>query len=267
MKQRILSILVLLGAACAVSADVEPATAELQVRSEWWPDRVTVNEPVEETLNGQTIKPGRLGFVVRLVGDDVLIDFGRYGVIQLPIAQTDFVDRSQELRGVRDWQHLGNWTAQFHTKLMAAKPTGFQTLPIKVYDDKDYFLIFYLDHSSDEGQQILSWMRDSKGINELPSNVCLMLIPDEHNTQDYLLELIAYEYPGLTLVYPLAKPYRTILNHQPEGAMMTVIDKNGRAIVDPIKLENGDDLEAKFSELQRGISQDVDIRKTLSNAQ
>jgi len=251
----------------AATAQADLAVQELQMRSEWWPEKITVKEAITGPLNGREIKPGRQGFVVRLEGEEILADFGRFGVIRLPVDNTNFVEASQELRDDRQWDDIGLWTAQLRTKLMKPKMDGFGPSPISQFEPVNYFILIYLDSQTPEGQAILNWSGRSEAVKELPESQCLALIPADENSQDLHLELLAYQYPGHTLIYPLANPYRSILHHNPGVAAISVIDKNGRQVFPTASISTETDLNALFDELQRRISQDEERRQNIIDAE
>ncbi len=246
----------MLGAAGADNVSV----SEQELRSEWWPPFVRLEKPLELQDSNKVLQPGRRGVMLRVEGNNVLVDFGRYGIQRLPFDDTDFEQQYEELSKTRSWSSHGLFTKLYGTRFY--HPDGWVQLRQEDIAGKDYFLIAYADLQDADDQKLIQqfdraiyqeWQPDSVGSYLIPLNA-----PEQASLAELLID---YNVSVPTMPTFLALSHVDTFFHQPVGFTVALIDKNGRLIAryDATDIEDLDrfksDLSKQISEARKAVSQ------------
>ena len=132
-----------------VDIDVEdPFTAE-EIPSPLWPTYVRITTEAHEADNNLP-KNGTRGVLQRCEGDQLVVDFGRHGVMRVPVENTDFYERAAKLMLGETSKQFPNLVQQIGTKLMRFSTDGEPThVAFDEAKEKKYFLFVYLGEYED----------------------------------------------------------------------------------------------------------------------
>ncbi|WP_309399572.1 hypothetical protein [Cerasicoccus maritimus] len=237
------------------------ASDQWELRSEWWPQFVNLAEPVNLKEGDKTLREGRRGVLVRVEGEVVVVDFGRFGVQRLPIASTNFAELFAEESATRKWTDHGLFTKSYGSRFY--HPEGWVQFKQKDIVVKDYFLIAYADLDTVDGRLGMvvfddnllgDWSLSKTQPLFIPQNIA----PEEaEKLNDQLVEL---KIQTPTMPSFLADGHVTAFAHKPSDFTAVLIDKNGR-VIGRYEIESTKDIQAWRSELEQAIRED---RKSLS---
>ena len=126
------------------AAVVTPGT--LLENDRFWPYQVVLTEPLAPRGGSSVaLRPGLRGVVVRYQPDgNVRIDFGRDGVVEVPLAKTDLVERVNRVRLGEERKISPNLTHAIGPRLVTTiDPAGPGTIPFEeTFAARGYLAVF-----------------------------------------------------------------------------------------------------------------------------
>ncbi len=208
--------------------EAPPTTLELAADSSLWPFRLSLSEEALERGKAMGISGLVPGIVIRLEGQDALVDFGREGLYRLPLEDTDFRERALEVRrggGDKDLPNFIRYTANIFARIT---PGGKrENIPVDKMEDLPHFVVAYVDQRLfDEPTAVEAFRATSAEL--LERGIWTLTIPTD------LIFFIALKDVDLPLVFclpHLCGPTVTMLAHEPgDRAKFVLIDAEGKVL-------------------------------------
>lgn len=130
----------------AADATAPPVTEENVFASErFWPYRVALTESFQSET-GRTLRKGLIGVLIRMeAGGSARIDFGRHGLIEVPIALTDLVDRANQVRTGTLPKSGPNFVWAVGNRMLEANGGEPEPAPVDAMLSKRAFLAVFAD--------------------------------------------------------------------------------------------------------------------------
>lgn len=233
----------------------------LYQRSDLWPPRIELVQAVKaEGTNGPIdLKSGRTGILIRLEWKSdalmALVDFGRQGLVSVPLNRTDIATRAEAIREGSRTKAYANWTMMLGRGLVDPTTNGGK-VPLKSLKEFNRFLIVYIKKDEVDLPAVGEFL-DS--INPVAENegVLPLIIPvgygSNHNELAQLLRESGIESPFMLNF--LAKGYVNVLGHDPGPfPYFVLVDTNGKTLLKD-RLNEGKDDAAK--QLIKGTSENL----------
>lgn len=175
-------------------------------------------------------KVGFRGTLIRIEGDQLLVDFGRHGLMQVDPHQTNFFD--QVMAGIKnqDAKEFPNLALQIGNKLMRfdrGKESG--AIRFEEIEGKSLYILLYLDqYSPDQAQDLLDFGVAYSDLEDRYPGLIVVLMPNDRTYYDFGATS-GYAVP---MIAPhLRKGYIDSLAHQVETyPTLVACDANGKIL-------------------------------------
>jgi len=155
----------------------------LYEESSYWPTRVQVDEEVVGQTHGNKVEPGAEWTFLRYQGGDCIVDMGHNGIHAVDAKNTDLLDRMRHYQKTRKFPFQGLFTFR-STKSFYMPESPEKGLELGVFDEYDYFVLFYFEYSHEEpaSQLIGEFLRAEAKTLERDNRAKVLLLP-ENNVQ------------------------------------------------------------------------------------
>ena len=209
-------------------ADEGGTTIDYLQASDYWPESVTLVRDVM-TTDGVSLKQGRSGVLIRAENGELVVDFGRYGVVHLSPSDTDFYERAPETKPDKD----GQWAlfSRYVSRAFCDPDTRKQCQPGQ-YDQSGFYAVFYTDFGGPEWTNSASLIHaltptllETKSIGVQP-----LIVPMDSSIEEMSEDMEETGVPAPTMMFFLSKGYQLAWDHHPEQWPVVVIDRNGYVI-------------------------------------
>lgn len=211
------------------------AATELEHLPHAWPYRVQLQEDLEIPEKGDTKLPQHLaGILIRVEGDQAIIDFGRFGLYPVPFHVTNILQLANAIndgRMVKDRPNYGNMVAPRLIEPDPDFPGAWRKFPsIEALDTRGFAFIYLsrleqLDTLFACAREALSSAGDKAAV--------LILVPlFEGSYPEIQQRIMASGLPLKLFVEHLREGYIHALHHEPEedSDSVVVTDLDGKII-------------------------------------
>ncbi|MGB0333887.1 MAG: hypothetical protein ACPGGN_00840 [Opitutales bacterium] len=236
--------------------------SNLHILSKYWPSRVTLTEEVifSSEDDALTIPEGWSGILSRVEGEMVLIDFGRDGVRQVRIDQTDILDSAEQLvEKASDREDFRNdlyITRLYNKFFVLEEDREFRSTQLYDFEDVNYLLVCYVDFKIESSSgELLALQEHSELLQELGVlPVALALDIDDDDLLENVFQ-IGWHYP---VMYGWITPsYLKMFAHQRQShGYSALIDSNGRLL-------NESDLSELIEEIQLQVENESALQQSI----
>lgn len=227
-----------------VQTNTESASLSLNtVPSTLWPAFVTSKKPIE-TIDGMIIPANYRGTLIRCENNQLLVDFGRYGVRRIDTLNTDFKHEMEKLLSGEKVKEYGNLTLQIGNKLFAFNRSRNQSvLKLEEVAPKDFFILIYLNqYNSNEAQDLIDLAEAYTELTTVHPKVIGVIMPEDEAIYDFAFTV---SYPIPLITPHLRKGYRASLSHGADNSVKIVLcDLNGDILYQSDALQTTDLAEA-----------------------
>lgn len=170
-----------------INRDAESASAERlrAIPSAFWPKYVEPTEPI--LLDGSTIREGLRGVLLRCEGNELIVDFGRWGIHSIDPNKTNFFENVLALMKGEQNKDFPNLTLQIGNKLMHF---GEDNQPKRIHmdavRDSKYFLLLYLgDYDNNTAEAVYEFGLRHERLKELVPSLTAVVMPVERKFYDF----------------------------------------------------------------------------------
>lgn len=132
----------------------EPAAAavteqNLLVSERFWPYQLAATEALPPVADGQPVQAGDVGVLIRVEAPGVArVDFGRDGLREIPVAQTDLVERANRIRAGELAKLAPNFLLAIGPRLVDSAADALRPLPYAAVAEQRGFLCVFADPGS-----------------------------------------------------------------------------------------------------------------------
>lgn len=197
--------------------------------SSLWPQFVETTRDIE-VADSKTIKNDTRAVLLRVEGDELLLDFGRNGISKVNPKDTDFYTRVHEFMTGTSTKEFPNFALQIGNKMMTFG-RGSESGPIRFKEAEAleiYILLYLQDYDPDFAQELFNFGLAYDDLKEKWPSIEVVLMPRDRKFYDF----------GATVGYsvPFIAPhmragYINSLQHgidTPPG--FVAVDNNGRIL-------------------------------------
>ena len=213
------------------SADTGAYMQELEVRSEWWPERVVLVEDFTYEVDDEShqISAGSRGMLIRIEQGEAIMDFGRDGIRAVPVDMTDIPASLENEDELKTWEESGHILSQISNKFFW--PDNMDKVLAQHFVPVDYLFIVYQDVGSESGIEATdALMEVYPDIRAVFSQLEFVTIPLDETTEEVLPDLKGSE-PAWPVMLPfLAPSYTYVLHHDVTEQTGVLMDKNGKVL-------------------------------------
>ena len=196
-----------------------------QLPSSLWPHFVSVKDA--EALS---IKEGSRGTLIRVVEDQLLVDFGRNGLLLLDADRTDFLQHiTDRISGSED-KEFPNLAMQIGNKLIRFDlGTKSGAIRFEKIEHKTLYVLLYLDqYSPDLAQDLLDFGAAYTSLEQQFPGIIAVLMPEDRKFYDFAATT-GYQVPMITP--HVRKGYMNSLTHAVDHYPALIIsDANGKIL-------------------------------------
>lgn len=196
-----------------------------QLPSTLWPTFIQLQDS-----NSLASKVGFRGTLLRIEGDQLLVDFGRHGLMQVDPHQTNFFDQVMADIKNSNSKEFPNLALQIGNKLMRfdrGKESG--AIRFEEIETKALYILLYLDqYSPDQAKDLLDFGVAYSRLEERYPGLIVVLMPRDRTYYDFGATT-AYAVP---MIAPhMRKGYMDSLAHNVENyPAFVVCDANGKIL-------------------------------------
>jgi len=194
-----------------------------------WPQYVVNRVPVH-TDSGKVISPQNRGTLIRCEGNELLIDFGRYGIIRISPEKTDFYDTLGKLVNGSLSKTYPNLTQQIGNKLIRFDlKKGGQQIPMDLVKNTEVYVLVYLAEITQERVQPLLDLGEAyKDLSAKYPQLTMVLATQNKKAYDFAYT-VDYSIP--MIIPHMAASYIQCMGHKPSSQTMIVLaDPNGHIL-------------------------------------
>lgn len=153
-----------------------------QIPSALWPTFIELQD-----ASGLTVKEGARGTLIRVVGDELVVDFGRMGMATIDFRQTNFLEEiTKRLSGAEE-KDFPNLALQIGNKLLRfdrGKESG--AIRFEHVENKILYILLYVDqYQPDLAQDLLDFGVAYTDLEELFPELILILMPNDRTFYDF----------------------------------------------------------------------------------
>jgi len=195
----------------------------------FWPFQVALRSAWTPPGGSHTLQPAFPGVLIRVLpGGWARVDFGRDGLFEIPLSQTDLLERADRIRLGRDPKQAPNFLYSVGTRLLDASREPLQDLPYAEADARDLFLLVFAEPNEAALAPIaaaLAPMRDREGL--------LTIFFPEGRVPDAEVQRVlrALDWPVAFVYDHLAEPYaKTLRSADTPSPSVLLLSEEGRLI-------------------------------------
>lgn len=200
--------------------------------SKYWPTRVHLKDTVEVEHKGKliTLNPRFRNTLVRIEGDQVILDTGRFGIHSFPIAQTDALEVAQSI-ATGSIQKPDGIIAQKlgYSVFRISRSAEFVGVPIEEFRSLEYIILLYADATehSDSDKLILKLIAEYEEHIANNDKAEILMV----NLDNDFPPVIEREYTPFIMTYRHSSAgFRNALYHKPEAPTLVLVDPDGKVL-------------------------------------
>lgn len=202
-----------------------------QIPSAFWPQYVSTLREISPSLSkGKVIPSGVRGTLQRCEANEIVVDFGRFGITKLKPELTDFYEQMLDLIKGRKKKEYPNLTIQIGNKLMTFDPDQGKPGPIdfEFVRNSGVFVLLYLDTYNVEDAPYLNRLGDAyTSLRAAYPSITGVIMARERSIYDFAFT-IGYSIP---LIAPhFREGYIKSFAHLPSYPELIMVDANGRVL-------------------------------------
>lgn len=211
-----------LGSVAGIKTSVE------QLPSALWPGQINA---IQNIIEGEKKVPiGSKGILQRCEGNDLVVDFGRHGIVTVHYSQTNFVEELSKLLNGEKVKDFPNLTIQIGNKLMTFG-RGDQSGQIHMDEVKatKVFIILYLDiYNPKQALDLYKFGLAYETLKRRYPDITALIMANDGNYYNFGFT-IGYKVPFISK--HMRKGYINSLYHQPPSyPHLLLADPNGRIL-------------------------------------
>jgi hypothetical protein len=195
----------------AADPDAPPVTEENLLASErFWPYRVGLTGPWQPAREGASLRPNAVGVLIRVEPSGMpRIDFGSAGKYEVPVAGTDLLERSNQIRLGAVEKRFPNFIHAIRTRMLDPRAAPLRPLNVEEVTGRSGFLCVYADPAAEDFGELaraLIPLRERHGV------LTILFPQGVHGDAAVGAQLRSLEWPVPFLADFLSEPYtRTLL--------------------------------------------------------
>ena len=226
----ILLVFVLAGPLQALQAGTEGDTLidDLENLSDLWPEFIRLREPVVSPETGRPIGQHLRGVLVRIEGGEVIADFGRNGILRLPLEATDVVSRATALSRLPKREYglvTGSIFNKFY-RLIGATPVQCKR---EEFNGIEYLLFVYAEPTEGEFSRFYAELSSKlASVDDETGNFIVLLIPTSQSHEAIYESLVRADFRWPVMFHYLSSGYRGSMVHPISSYPgLVLVDVNG----------------------------------------
>ena len=229
---------------------------ELEARSDLWPLNVQTTEEIQAPEGVRTLKTGTRGILLRVENGKVILDTGRWGILAIPIAQTNILELAHKVASEEVPKQQGNVVSMLGGKFFDPQDERYQPFPYFEFQSIDYFLFYYTNSQDEACIHLNETLRsDYEAIKEAFSEVEILMIPLDESNEAMLKAIKEQQIPWPTMFHYMAKGYQNALHHEPkELPCLVLTDANGKVLAHSLKDYDQNNPEAVLALLKEKLT-------------
>ena len=209
-------------------AELGEVTQQSLLESErYWPYHVTLVEPSKPDGREKPLAKGTSGVLIRVERSGMArIDFGRHGLYEVPVAQTDLIQGANQVRKGELAKDFPNFVLAIGPRML--DPAGMTARTAASLADLDRFLCVFADPAG-EGFTALAQALASL---PAPAGTRMVLFSQGTSTDAQLGErLRSLDWSGSFVLARLARPYtRSLLDEGTPMPFLQLVTSEGRVL-------------------------------------
>jgi hypothetical protein len=207
-----------------------PVTQENLLASErYWPYHVALTRPYASGGGRATLAPGLAGVLIRIEeGGVARIDFGRDGLAEVPVAETDLVANAERIRLGELAKDSSNFVLDIGPRLVDPAADALRPFGLREAGEYDAFLCVFADPGAASFDGLAAEMKALT----MPERVLTLLFPQGHHPDPELRErLRSLAWPVPFVMDHLAEPYsRSLLPDGAAAPYLLLVSREGRLL-------------------------------------
>ncbi len=204
--------------------------ANLVESERFWPYQVALTKPSPPTHSSATELPaGSLGVLIRVeVAHQARLDFGRDGLITVPVSATDLIARANAIRTGATVKTAANFAFAIGPRLVDADSEAPVRLEFAKSMDRAGFLCFFTDPTAPSFPKLAGALAPLAGRD----GVLAVLFPQgEHVDSALHTQLRAAGWKGAFVVNHLSEAYtRTLIDSAIKAPTLALYSAEGRVL-------------------------------------
>ncbi len=234
----------------------EITAEDLEQKSDLWPKFVHLRQPVPASQSGRMIPTSLRGILVRIEEGLVIADFGRNGLVKVPIAATDVQEQAARLRQSPS-RAFGLLTDSLFNKFYRLDDGD----PVQCGKDEfqgiRYLLFIYAEPTRDDFATFYEKLSSELGEGQLSAELRVLLIPTSTSHEDIYRGLLRAGYKWPVMFHYLSEGYRASLAHPlTVYPGLVLVDDNGRILDTWESRAGADPLETFLNSIADTIARD-----------
>jgi hypothetical protein len=181
----------------------------------FWPYRVALVRPWSVPGREQPIDPGTLGVLIRVeAGGVARLDFGRDGLHEVPIAETDLLDRANQVRRGEIDKMAPNLVLAIGPRLLDPGSTPLRPIGMVAASRAAGFLCVFADPAAPDFAELVASLEPLRG----REGVTTVLLPQGEHRDGEVAERIRSLGWAVPFMYDrYSEPYRRSLLREGTG--------------------------------------------------
>lgn len=196
-----------------------------QLPSALWPTFVVL-----EDSEGLSAKTGARGILIRVVGDELLVDFGRDGLMTIDPRRTNFLEAIKQAISDHEEKDFPNLALQIGNKLMRFdRGENSGAIRFKHVEEKVLYILLYVDqYSPDLAQELLDFGAAYADLEDRFPELIVVIMPNDRTFYDFA----ATTGYGVPMITPhVRRGYINSLAHRvSDYPAFVACDANGKVI-------------------------------------
>ncbi len=195
----------------------------------FWPYRVRLKRAAKPEGASREIDSDVLGVLIRVEpAGTARIDFGREGLVTVPVADTDLVERANRIRMGDDEKDASNFVLAIGARMLVSDDEVLRSIEFDEVAAQEGFLAVFADPSAFDFGTLAASLEPLRGRDQ----VLTVLFPQGRHTDEQVRSLLRKaEWPVPFVLAHLTGPYtESRLASSPERPVVQLQTKEGRVI-------------------------------------
>jgi hypothetical protein len=212
----------------AADGGAAPVTERNLLASErFWPYQVALAKPWRPAGRAAPLAPGIPGVLIRVEDSGVArIDFGRDGLHEVPVAETDLVENANRIRRGELDKLAPNFVLDLGPRLADAAGDALRPLSVRAVAEHTAFLCVFADPSAAGFAELASALAP---LRERPGLLTILFAQGSHPDIRLREQLRSLAWPVAFALDHLAEPYtRSLLPERMPPPALLLVSGEGR---------------------------------------
>jgi hypothetical protein len=203
-------------------------SGNLLASERFWPYTIDLREAWKPSIGKAAVPAGTRGVLIRVESaKHARVDFGRHGVFEVPIAETDLLERADQIRLGRAPKPLPNFVEAIGPRLVSSTADPMRPLPIGTVYPHDGFLCVFADPNTPAMRELARAIAPLARPDVMP-----IFFPQGRPSDAAVWEkLRALDWKPAFVLQHLSEPYtRTLLGDGVAPPAILLVSREGRLL-------------------------------------